>query len=612
MWFDGAPGNPPVVFNDQIKPGDDLFLDLDSITQPVMSQFFGGSTEVLELTQDLTTAAWKCNKVQKHIVGAPDRTIVGTTGFSGQREYWIHTPSFQLLSNELHSPMLDGGKSAVELTANAGPRFRTSCSNAPRSFLNEDFCVLSMDACNDKSTSSEDVFIEISIENLKLINTLTSEISDPRFAYAVTDLRQSLEYDEPPCKPGAHSRWVPVDDCTGGTQVDAATKQVFADLITNTADKHNKNLRDVFFPQTARSCNSYDANAFDFKVQVGSTCWQNTHVDNWRVFDFSYWAVYHPGNSNARNPIKEFAELHKTFILKFPSWHGMDRWHQNKQFFPYVGRLGDITTLEDLPHNLYNDEIASAFGRDTSIATVGPTVVCGSPFEVASIHSPESGTYLRGGFDMVTRYNQTLNDPEFQEQRQTIWMEIALKSKDQLRQRVAWALSQIIVVSPGSIQSARNSEIFLAYYDIFVRNAFGNYFDILKEVTYSPMMAEMLSYLDGQSTGFAYIKEFRLQYADENFAREIMQLFSIGLNMLNSDGTLKLDDSGNPILTYTNEDITEYAKVYTGYNLQKSRGNVEDRTNPDWRDNQIDPAQINIVHRDHLPKVSLFLISGES
>lgn len=66
-----------------------------------------------------------------------------------------------------------------------------------------------------------------------------------------------------------------------------------------------------------------------------------------------------------------------------------------------------------------------------------------------------------------------------------------------------------------------------------------------------------------------------------------MQLFSIGLHKLNIDGTLQLDSEGNPILTYTNNDIAEYAKIYTGLSRRKLRSNVEDQRDPfGWRNNQ--------------------------
>lgn len=175
-----------------------------------------------------------------------------------------------------------------------------------------------------------------------------------------------------------------------------------------------------------------------------------------------------------------------------------------------------------------------------------------------------------------------------------------MKAPDQLRQRVAWAFSQILVVSPGSIDSEDQSEGFLTYYDNFVRNAFGNYGVMLKETAYSPMMGEMLTFLQSKSTAYIWEQESTLEYADENFAREIMQLFSIGLYELNTDGTKVLVD-GVPVRTYSNFDIGEYARAWTGFDRQNRRGNVEE---PSWDENRIDPMQIRLEWRDHLPKVS--------
>jgi uncharacterized protein (DUF1800 family) len=82
---------------------------------------------------------------------------------------------------------------------------------------------------------------------------------------------------------------------------------------------------------------------------------------------------------------------------------------------------------------------------------------------------------------------------------------VALSAPDQLRQRMAWALSQVLVVTPNQINENGLSEAYLNYYDIFVRNAFGNYRDVLKEVSQSPMMAEMLSFLESKSSGTCII-----------------------------------------------------------------------------------------------------------
>ena len=107
--------------------------------------------------------------------------------------------------------------------------------------------------------------------------------------------------------------------------------------------------------------------------------------------------------------------------------------------------------------------------------------------------------------------------------------------------------------------------MFTTYYDIFVRNAHGNYKDILREVSYSPIMADMLTYYESKSQEIIWRTKREIQFADENYAREIMQIFSIGLYILNIDGTYKLDDDGNKMLAYTNDDIEEYARVWTGF-----------------------------------------------
>lgn len=98
-------------------------------------------------------------------------------------------------------------------------------------------------------------------------------------------------------------------------------------------------------------------------------------------------------------------------------------------------------------------------------------------------------------------------------------------------------------------------------YDIYVRNAFGNYRDIIKEIAYSPMMGEMLTYMNSKSMGWEWLfNQALVHHADENFARELMQLFSIGLYELNQDGSRKLDENGNFLRTYSNDDIMEYAR----------------------------------------------------
>jgi len=147
----------------------------------------------------------------------------------------------------------------------------------------------------------------------------------------------------------------------------------------------------------------------------------------------------------------------------------------------------------------------------------------------------------------------------------TGWIRATSAGPDQLRQRVAFALSQILVASRKGtglfhqIRSAAN------YYDIFVSQAFGNFEDILFDVSMHPFMGNYLSHIGNQKANVALGI-----YPDENYAREIMQLFSIGLWELYPDGTRILDGNGEPIETYSTADITNVANVFTGINYQAS------------------------------------------
>lgn len=138
------------------------------------------------------------------------------------------------------------------------------------------------------------------------------------------------------------------------------------------------------------------------------------------------------------------------------------------------------------------------------------------------------------------------------------WWDNIKKAPDQLRYKIAHALSQILVVSFNS-DLVNHGEAMASYYDILLRNAFGNYKDILTEVALHPAMGYYLSHLNNPKTDLS-----QNQHPDENFAREILQLFTIGLYELNMDGSRKKDSKGDFIPTYNNNDIKELAKVFTG------------------------------------------------
>ena len=140
----------------------------------------------------------------------------------------------------------------------------------------------------------------------------------------------------------------------------------------------------------------------------------------------------------------------------------------------------------------------------------------------------------------------------------TFWQQ-AISGNDQLRQRVRYALTQLFVISSNNstaIQSMPRGEA--NYYDLLGRDAFGSFYDILHDVTLNPMMGQFLSMLMND-------KGNATTDPDENYAREVMQLFTIGLWQLNDDGTQKLDSNGQPIPTYSNTDVMGLAKVFTGF-----------------------------------------------
>ena len=143
--------------------------------------------------------------------------------------------------------------------------------------------------------------------------------------------------------------------------------------------------------------------------------------------------------------------------------------------------------------------------------------------------------------------------------RRVAWWQQAVYAPDLLRQRVAFALSEILVVSDQLDLLTVYPYALSNYYDTLLTHAFGNYRDLLRAVTLHPTMGVYLSHINN-----AKANPQENTYPDENYAREVMQLFSIGLFELNSDGSEKKDSEGRPIATYDNDDIREFAKIFTG------------------------------------------------
>jgi len=142
------------------------------------------------------------------------------------------------------------------------------------------------------------------------------------------------------------------------------------------------------------------------------------------------------------------------------------------------------------------------------------------------------------------------------------WWQAALTAPDQLRQRVAFALAEIFVIS--SCPSLPPPTV-VAYQNMLVNDAFTNFSTIMKDVTLSPGMGLYLNMLNSYKPGNGEI-------ANENYARELLQLFTVGLVLLNPDGTPRLDSSGNMIPAYTQNNVQAFARAFTGWSFATSTG----------------------------------------
>ena len=153
--------------------------------------------------------------------------------------------------------------------------------------------------------------------------------------------------------------------------------------------------------------------------------------------------------------------------------------------------------------------------------------------------------------DATYSFNSCLRENYSMYRLQRKFFQNAMTEQDQLRQRVAWALHQILVVSGREIDRAAWMSPYLQTLD---RNAFGNYRQLLQEITLNPGMGEYLDMRRSTRTN-----------PNENFAREILQLFSVGVDQLNPDGTPRLDAQGNRLPTYTQDDVISFTRVFTGW-----------------------------------------------
>lgn len=334
-------------------------------------------------------------------------------------------------------------------------------------------------------------------------------------AYRVAGLRlETAAYIDNPCSVGI-SRWwrvaaVPCTDSAEAgpdTALDSSTQAAITAAMNASRDMNefvkDIDIRATIATQEQGSCTStYNGvSTMGAQVTVGGQCWRHVPKEEGNVYSFSFWSLEHLGNRNfgaSKNPIMRWAKAGLTRI-EFPRSHSMStRWGAKRtkmgdRFIGLIGRYGDVVDFAALKPFAQPREMAMWLG-----ATELPremTMVCGSPGEVAS--DPTLGNRYRTRLSaegdkvgsMGLNYPVGVND-----EKQTVWTTIVLSAPDQLRQRVAFALSQIVVIGEEGLGKQDEHEGWLAFYDIFVRHAFGSYRDILWEVSNSPMMAHYLTF----------------------------------------------------------------------------------------------------------------------
>jgi hypothetical protein len=496
---------------------------------------------------------------------------------TGEQAFIVHQgqtysfdPRVKLLKNTLGAP--------------AGGSVGDICPTVTRSFLNAFSCVRRA-SCGSAAARS----VEITLNETSLRRWYTGS---SRYVYYVTNLRLDSPFDGSPCS-GA-TRWRRLAGvCAAPSALDAATQTIFANALRSSTDA-NPFVRDIVLPGSA-SCSA----SAGVSLEVDGTCYTHVHPNEFSVYDLTRWGLpstpgVHPGGSNN---IYKWAATEGVVNLPFPASHPMSRWNdENLLQIPLIGRWGDVVDFQALSTDLQTDDFASFVGA--ADAAVGSFESCGAPGEVGTNAFFGHRYIIPGGTD--NEQNAMLEWPyALTHGKSMAWLNNVFQAKDQLRQRVAWALSQIFVMGDNNELIQNSVDAWANYADIFVRHAFGNYRDMMREVSYNPIMSYYLTYIESQSY------QVSRTYPDENYAREIMQLFSIGLWKLNEDGTIKRKESDPNVFqeTYTDQDIVDFARIWTGFDTQPLRSNIE-RLTRDVR-NMHDPLQVKPAWRDKLPKTKL-------
>jgi uncharacterized protein (DUF1800 family) len=228
---------------------------------------------------------------------------------------------------------------------------------------------------------------------------------------------------------------------------------------------------------------------------------------------------------------------------------------------------------------------AADAGRFLSQATFGATDAL-----IATVQSQGFDAFLNQQFTVPASSHLAFVDasgvtPPTITQTNDAWWTYAISAPDQLRQRVAFALSETLVVSLNSAGLGGKPYALPAYFDVLIRDAFGNFRQLLEDVTLNPAMGAYLNMLENDKANASGTR-----LPNENYAREVMQLFSIGLYNLNLDGSFTLSSNGFPIATYNQDAILGTAAVFTGWTYAQTTNPPVFNPPPDWRNPMVNVA----------------------
>jgi len=212
------------------------------------------------------------------------------------------------------------------------------------------------------------------------------------------------------------------------------------------------------------------------------------------------------------------------------------------------------------------DEADVAAARLLAQASFGPTLGSIAAVRAGGSEAAWIDDQLSRPASLIEPYTRANSNGSNVAARHEAFWNNALSGEDQLRQRVAFALSQLFVISDVDYALANAQYGMANYQDMLSRRAFGTYRELLEAVTLHPAMGVYLSMVQNEKAD-----PVNLVRPDENYAREVLQLFSLGLYELNGDGTRRRDGQGRPIPAYTQATVEAFARVFTGWDYPDTR-----------------------------------------